>query len=321
MGDRLGDKARAAAARVDAEKLKSQAEHAASAAKEAAVAAREAAQRAKEWAEPRYEHAKEWAKPRAEKVVRASAQKAEPYVAAAGTRAENIADAIHAAIVGSVIPAVVGAVHDVGQKPSGKDDDKGFNWGAVVIPAVVAAAAGAALIAWARRDPGVDGWAGEEDEEWEFAGDSQRTTQVKDSINKAADSAENILRQVGGAAAAAASAAAAAVMESVGPAAGRVKDAAGPAAAKVKEAAGPAAAKVMEAAAPAAAKVKEAAIKEAKKVRETIEAARNKATEGVSGTIDDVEDVWEDEGGAVDDSLTAPIPKPSARKPRAPKEF
>ena len=144
---------------IDVEKYRAQAHEAAEAAKEAAhqaaVSARKAANRAQEWAEPQYEAAKEWATPRAKRAYRTGARKVQPLAHRAGGAAEHWADVAHAAIVGAAIPAVLGAVDNAARD---EDERHGMNWAALVVPVALAAAAGAALVIWARRDACGDGW-------------------------------------------------------------------------------------------------------------------------------------------------------------------
>ena len=256
------------------------------AAVEAAAAATEAAARAKEWAGPQVGQAKEWLGPRAKHVYAESARRAEPYVRRAGSRAGEWTDAIHAAVVGAAIPAVIAAVDSAAH--SEDEPQHKSVWPKVIIPAMLIGAAAAALVVWARRDPGHDTWAGEDDE-WEFADDTAFKDQVRDGVNRAADAATDAAKRAAVAAGAAASAAAEVLTEKAGP---------------------------------AVAKVKDTAVSEAKKVKEAAGEARSKAAAGFIDTFDDAEDVWEDEGGTNDDGLTpvekvAPKParKPAAKKP------
>ena len=275
------------------------------AASEARVAATEAAARAKDWAGPQYESAKEWLGPRAKHLYSASARRAEPLVRKAGYKATDWTDAIHAAVVGAAIPAVLAAVDSAAHAD---DEPQRRNvWPKIVIPAMLVGAAAAALVVWARRDPGRDSWAGDDDE-WEFTGDFK--DQLRDGVNRATDAAVDASKRAAAAASAAASAAAEVVTEKAGPAAGRVKDTAVAEAKKVADAAGP-----------AVTKVKDTAVAEARKVKEAASEARSKAAAGLADTFDDAEDVWEDEGGTNDDGLTPvehvePTPKkPAAKKP------
>lgn len=260
------------------------------AAKEASAAAAEAAARAKEWAGPQVEHAKEWLGPRAKHVYHEGARKAEPYVRRAGDKASDWSDAIHAAVVGAAIPAVIAAVDSAAHA---EDEPQHRSvWPKLVIPAMVVGAAAAALVVWARRDPGRDPWAGEDDE-WEFADGSDFKDQLRDNVNRAADAASDAAKRAASAASAAASAAAEALSEKAGP---------------------------------AVAKVKETAVAEARKVKVAAEEARHKAAAGLADTFDDAEDVWEDEGGSGEDGLTPvehidpePAKKATPRKPAAKK--
>jgi hypothetical protein len=288
---------------IDVEKYRAQAQEAAAAAVEAAqqaaLAAKKAARRAGEWAGPQYDLAKEWAAPRAEKAYHAGARKAQPYVERAGGKAEHWADVVHGAIVGSAIPAVLHAVDNAARD---EEDDRGVNWGAIVVPVIIAAAAGAALVAWARRDPGRDSWAGE-DEEWEFSTDGDFKDQLRHNINKAADSATAATKKAVAAASAAAGAAGEAVVDRAGPVADRAR-------AEVH--------KLADRAAPAA----ERARAEAARVVSNLEAARNRATAEVVNTIDDAEDVWEDEPAPSEPSRPAPVKKTanSTKAKTAPKK-
>lgn len=299
-----------------AKEYQKQAAEAAAAAKvaagEAAAAAAQAAARAKDWAGPQVEQAREWLGPRAKHLYASSARHAEPLVRRAGSRAADVSDAIHAAVVGAAIPAVLAAVDSAAH--ADEESKHRSVWPKVVIPAMLIGAATAALVVWARRDPGHDTWAGEDDE-WEFADDNGFKDQLRDGVNRAADAATDAAKRAAAAASAAASAAAEVVTEKAGPAATRVKDTAVAEAKKVAEAAGP-----------AVSKVKDTAVAEAKKVKEAAVDARDKAAAGLAEAFDDAEDVWEDEGGSGEDGLTpvehvepTPVKKPAARKPRTPK--
>jgi hypothetical protein len=303
------DTARARKAAEDYQKQAAEAAAAAkAAAKEASVAAAEAAMKAKAWAEPQMEQAKEWLGPRAKHLYSEGARRAEPYVRRAGDKASDLTDAIHAAVVGAAIPAVIAAVDSAAHA----DDEPRSRsvWPRIVVPAMLVGAAAAALVVWARRDPGRDAWAGEDDE-WEFADGSDFKAQLRDSVNRAADAAADAAKRAAAAATAAASAAAEVVTDKAAPAVVKVKDTAMTEGKKVADAAGP-----------AMTKVKDTAVSEAKKVMEAAEEARKKAAAGLADTFDDAEDVWEDEGGTNEDGLT-PVehvePKPAARKPRAKK--
>ena len=252
-------------------------------ARRSADAARDAAREARDWAEPRYEAARDWAVPRAKHAYHAGARRATPFVEGAGDRAERLADIVHDAVVQSVIPGVVGAVRRAGREPEPPPDreDRDFPWLAVVIPLTIAVAAGAAIVAWARRDPGPESWP-ERDEDWEFADEQRaRIARARTSINKAVDSAEEALRHAGGVVTSTASAAGAAIAEAAVPTARKVRDAAVPAAKWVREETGPA----------------------AKRVRDTVRVVRKRASGDVVSAMDDVEDVWGDDE-------TAEIAKP-----------
>ncbi len=269
-------------------------------ARRSAEAARDAAREARDWAEPRYEAARDWTVPRAKKVYRTGARRATPFVEGAGGRAEHLADVIHDAVVGSVIPGVVDAVRRAGREPEPPParEDRDFPWLAVIIPLTVAVAAGAAVVAWARRDPGPEAWP-ERDEDWEFADEQRaRIARARTSINKAVDSAEEALRHAGEVVTSTASAAGAAIAEAAVPTARKVRDAAVPAAQWVRDETGPA----------------------ARRVRDTVRTVRKRATGDVVFAMDDVEDVWgEDETGElkkppVAKKKPAPKKKPSADK-------
>ena len=265
-------------------------------ARQSAEAAREAAREARDWAEPRYEAARDWAVPRAKRAYRTSARRATPFVEGAGGRAEHLADIIHDAVVQSVIPGVVGAVRRAGREPEPPPEpareDRDFPWLAVVIPLTVAVAAGAAIVAWARRDPGPEAWP-ERDDDWEFADEQRaRVARARTSINKAVDSAEDALRHAGEVVASTASAAGAAIAEVAVPTARKVRDAAVPAAQWVREESGPA----------------------AKRVRETVRTARKRATGDVVFAMDDIEDVWGDDETAEIRKPPVAKTKPAAKK-------
>src|SRR5664279_5382849 len=175
---------------IDVDKYRKQAFDAAESAREAAEraadAASKAARSAKQWAGPRVEEAKEWATPRAEKAARTAARKASPYVHKAGDSAGHWVDVARGALVGAAIPAVVSAIDRAGEEES--DRRGGGTWAKVLIPVVIAGAAGAALVAWARRDRGRDDWAGDDD--WEFSGEEgDFQAKLRHDVNRAADSA------------------------------------------------------------------------------------------------------------------------------------
>ena len=235
------------------------------------------------------ESAKEWIAPRAKHLYHEGARRAEPYVRKAGDKASDWSDALHAAVVGAAIPAVIAAVDSAAHA---EDEPQHRSvWPKLVIPAMVVGAAAAALVVWARRDPGRDPWAGDDDE-WEFADGSDFKDQLRDNVNRAADAASDAAKRAASAASAAASAAAEVLSEKAGP---------------------------------AVAKVKETAVAEARKVKVAAEEARHKAAAGLADTFDDAEDVWEDEGSGLEDPVAPvsdadPAPKKAAtRKPAAKK--
>jgi hypothetical protein len=268
--------------RLDAERIVEQARH-------SAEAARRAAHEAREWAEPRYEAARDWTVPRAKKAYRASARRATPYVEAAGGRAEHLADVVHDAVVSSVIPGVVSAFRRAGREPEPERDERDFPWLAIAIPLAIGVAAGAAIVAWARRDPGPESWP-ERDEDWEFADEQRlRIAHARTSINRAVDSAENAVRHAGEVVATTASAAGAAIAEAAIPTARKVREAAVPAAHWVKEEAGPA----------------------ARKVKDSITSVRKRAAGDVASAMDDMEDVWGDDGG---DDPVETLKRPASKK-------
>lgn len=259
-------------------------------ARDSAAAARRAAQDAQEWATPYYEDAREWAKPRAKKAYRMGARKAVPLVEGASDRAERWADAAHAAIVGSIIPAVVSAARGAAEPE--RERDRGPNWGAILIPTVLAVAAGAAVVAWAKRDPGPDHWAEGDEDEWEFVSDQRRRlAKARTSINEAVTAAEDAVKHAAALTASAAGSAYSSASEAVGPTVDKVKDEAVKTSKKVADAAGPTAKKVRDEAVKTSKKVANSASAQGKKVAKSASAARAKA----EAAVDDVEDVWEDE--------------------------
>lgn len=332
---------------IDTKKYLAQAEEAAEqarqAAKQATVAAKKASHKAAQWAGPQLDAAVEWGKPRAKHAYHSGAQKAQPYVRKAGARASEWTDIAHAAIVGAAIPAVMDAVDDAAHD----DDDRGNGWLKIFVPVALGVVAGAALIAWARRDPGRDDWAGE-DEEWEFTSDASLKDQLRHNINKAADSATVVAKKAVGAAGDAASSASDALNDKASPAVAKVKETALPAAdrvrgtavteaKKVADKAGPAinkvrdtavteAKRVADAAGLSVGKVKDSAVTETKRVKDGIDEARQRATAEVVSTFDDAEDVWEDEAASGEtptvaktaDKKPSAAKKPAAKKP-APK--
>ena len=163
---------------VDVNKYRKQALDAAETAREAAERAADAAGKAartakdwagprvkdaKDWASPRLEHAwddaREWATPRARSAYKSAARKANPYAKKAGAKAEQWVDYAQGALVGAAIPAVLAAFDRAAEDD--RPERRGFPWAAVLIPAAIAGAAGAALVMWAKRDPGRDEWAGD----------------------------------------------------------------------------------------------------------------------------------------------------------------
>ncbi len=303
--------------RLDVERLAEQA-------RRSADAARKAAHEAREWAEPRYEAARDWAVPRTKRAYRLGLRRATPYVEAAGERAEHVADAVHDAIVGSMIPGLIGAVKKAGREP--ERDERGFPWAAVAIPLTIAVAAGAAIVSWARRDPGPESWP-ERDEDWEFADEQRlRIAHARTSINKTVDSAETALRHAGEVVASTAAAAGAAIAEVAAPTARKVRDGAAPAARKVRDTAVTEARRVRDAAGPVARKVRDEAGPAAQKVRDTVRSVRKRATGEVVSAMDGVEDVWDDESAEAAEGKTSSAKKtststskPAAKKKPAPK--
>lgn len=292
----------------DAEHYRAEANDAAEAARHAAERAAEAAAKAakaaKEWATPRVEHAyeeaKDWAAPKVEKTYRGAARKATPYVKKAGAKTEEWVDVARGAIVGAAIPAVIAAferaaAEEIEEPVAARRNN--HTLAKVLIPVLIAGAAGAALVIWARRDPGRDEWAGDDDE-WDFTGDADFPTRLRRDVNKAVDVTIDVAKRT-----------AATVAEQAGPYVERVKEEAGP---YVDRAAAAASA----AAAAAAARAKQ----EASKLREGVVEARTRAAHGLADTFDDAEDVWEDEGGPVEDQATGDVETPAAKKPRAPRK-
>lgn len=322
---------------IDVDKYRKQATEAAEVAREAAEraadAAGKAARTAKDWAEPRIEtswsEAKEWAAPRAEQAFHTAAKKAKPYVRKAGTKAEQWVDVAHGAIVGAAIPAVLSAFDRAAQEEEDYPERRGGNtWAKVLIPVLIAGAAGAALVIWAKRDPGRDEWAGDDDD-WEFNGEDDFSSKLRRDVNRAADATAAAAKKAADAVAVAAGA----VAEQAGPMVDKAKEQAAPyvdkavvaassAAAKARDAAAPVVEKAREAATPVVEKAKATAVTEAERLKANVEAARHRAAVGIAETLDDAEDVWEDEGGPLDDGTTpAAVKKPRApRKPAAPKE-
>jgi hypothetical protein len=154
-----------------------------------------------------------------------------------------------------------------------QDDDARRNntWVKVAVPMVVAAAVGAALVVWARRDPNRRDWHG--DDEWELlAVEGDFPTRLRHDINKTADLTTGAAKKAAGAVAEAANT-------------------------------------VGEKAGPVVAQVKDFTAEQSRRVAAGVESARSKAAE----TLEDVEDVWEDEGAA----LEAPAPKRRASTKKA----
>lgn len=170
-----------ASSHANSEKYRAQAEQAAAAARKAAEAAAQAAK-----------HAREWAAPRAEQAYRTGARKAKPYVHKVGEKAEHWADVVHGAIVGAAIPAVLSAVDRAAQEDEPRRG--GSPWAKVAVPMVVAAAVGAALVVWARRDPNRREWHG--DDEWElFSDDGDFPSRLRHDINKTVDLTTDVAKK------------------------------------------------------------------------------------------------------------------------------
>lgn len=283
---------------------------------EAAEAARDAAERAADAAGKAARTARDWAAPRAEQAVHQAAKKASPYVKRAGTKAEQWVDVAHGAIVGAAIPAVISAFDRAAAEEDDYDSPRkgGSTFLKVLIPVLIAGAAGAALVIWAKRDPGKDAWAGDDDE-WEFEGEEDFPTRLRRDVNRAADATTAAAKRAGEAVASAASL----VAEQAGPYVDKAKEQAGPLVDKAVEAATAAAAKAKEAAGPVVEKAKATAATEAERLRANVEAARHRAAVGLADTLDDAEDVWEDEGGPADEA-PAPAKPRAARKPAVKKD-
>ncbi len=213
---------------------------------EAAVAARKAADAAARAAR----EARDWARPRAEQAYKTGARKAKPYVHRAGDKAEHWADVVHGAIVGAAIPAVISAVDRAAEEPDARRSSN--TWAKVAVPMVLAAAVGAALVVWARRDPRRDEWSA--DDEWELFGDEgDFPSRLRHDINKTVDLTTD-------------------------------------AAKKSAEAVAGAAAVVGEKAAPVVAQVKDTAVAQGRKVASSVEAARFRAAEALDDVEDVWED-------------------------------
>lgn len=212
---------------------------------EAAVAARKAADVAAKAAR----EARDWARPRAEQAYKTGARKAKPYVHRAGDKAEHWADVVHGAIVGAAIPAVMSAVDRAAADP---EDRRNNTWAKVGIPMVIAAAVGAALVVWARRDPRRDEWSA--DDEWELFGDEgDFPSRLRHDINKTVDITTDVAKKGAGAVAGAA-------------------------------------AVVSEKAAPVVAQVKDTAVAQGRKVASSVESVRFRAAEAIDDVEDVWED-------------------------------
>lgn len=266
-------------------------------AREAAKAARAAARDARDWAEPQLEHARDWAVPRAKRAYRTGARRATPYVAAAGDRAEHLADVVHDAVVTSVIPGVVNAFRRAGTEPE-PERDRGRNyWPAVLIPLAVGVAAGVAIVAWARKDPGAETFE-ERPGESDFTREQRlRVARARTSINRAVDSAETAVHHAADMVATTAAAAGAAIVETVTPTAQRVRDAAEPIAHRVRDATVPV----------------------AQGFRETMRSTGNKARDDMLEALEDMGDVWGDDDDS-DSPSGSTTTKPAARKPSTTKK-
>ncbi|WP_062070553.1 hypothetical protein [Demequina sediminicola] len=280
----------------DIDKYRAQAQEAAatakSAAQEAGVSAKAAAKRAQEWAGPQVKQAKDWAAPRAQKAYHSGARKASPYVSRAGAKASEWTNIAHAAIVGAAIPAVVSAVENAAEEPKKKG-----NLGKIVIAGALVAAGTAALVVWARRDPGRDAWAGE-DEEWELESDAGLSQKLRYNVNKAVDGVSDVAKK------------------GADKAQDLSKDAldkAAPTIEKVKDTAGPTIDKVKSTADETIGRVKATVDTETEKVKSSVDTARSRATNAAVDVIDDAEDVWEDEGGS-DESGETPAEKKTPKK-------
>ncbi|WP_061961305.1 hypothetical protein [Demequina flava] len=302
----------------DTDKYRAQAQDAAkkakAAAKDASGSAKAAAKRAqdwagpqvrtaKEWAGPQVKNAKDWAAPKAQTAYHQGARKASPYVRRAGLKAQEWTDIAHAAIVGAAIPAVIGAVESAAEEPKKKS---GF--GKVVIAGALVAAGTAALVVWARRDPGRDAWAGEDDE-WELETDPDLTQKVRDGVNKAVDTVTGAAKQGADKATVLSKDA----LEKAGPTIDKVKEQAGPALDKVKAQTDDAVNKVKSQTDDAVNKVRSTLDSETEKVKSSVDTARSRATNAAVDVIDDAEDVWEDEGGS-DETGETPAEKKSTAK-------
>lgn len=230
--------------------------------------------------------AREWAEPRARRAYRKGVRRSAPYVQQAGGKAEDWADAAHAAIVGSAIPAVIDAFRKAGEEPVEKNERK-VPASAVVIPAALIGAAAAAVVVWAKSDPGPSAEDVDED------GNDRRTglDRARTQINEALTSAEETVGHVAQVVATTSGAAVSAVADAARPYADKVRDGAGPAMDKVK---------------PTVDKVKKTANASATRART---ATRSVADE-VEKAMEDFENVWGDET----EDTTPAKKKPATRK-------
>ncbi|MBN2176292.1 MAG: hypothetical protein JW722_01380 [Demequinaceae bacterium] len=121
---------------------------------------------------------------------------------------EELADAVQAAILGSILPFVSEA-----SAQGKKDRNRPRGGGAIALIAGIAIGAG--IAAWARRDDDPDS-APLDDSEWELLHPSS-TKAIKSAINETLDKADQVIRQ-----------AARVTAHTMGAAVGTVADAAGP---------------------------------------------------------------------------------------------
>ena len=128
---------------------------------------------------------------------------------------DELADAIQAAILGSVVPSLT----KVGSRSPRERRDKS---GGSALVFLLGVGVGLGVATWARRSS-ADGAVHAEDEEWELEG-GDPTRVVKDAINETLDRADVALRRVIGATAKAMASAVSAVGEASGPTAERVTD-------------------------------------------------------------------------------------------------
>ncbi len=103
-------------------------------------------------------------------------------------REDQLGDAIQAAILGSVVPSVVDAVHVRDPAPFHRRPAQGG--GALFLAGL---AAGIGLAAWARREPQAASSLGEDDE-WELAGGANARA-AKEAINTTLDRLDLALRR------------------------------------------------------------------------------------------------------------------------------